>query len=86
MKGRHVVGSSSFFEKKEPKKLLSVLASVRGKARQFEAAMRVRVEPVEDLTGLGAHRAPGGEKFFWFFFFKKRTACLPAACLDGLPA
>jgi hypothetical protein len=71
----------SFFEKKEPKKLLSVLASVWGEARQFEAVSLVCGEGGVAVTVLGGGRAQKGQKFFSFFFFKKRTACLPATCL-----
>jgi hypothetical protein len=44
--------SSSFFAKKEPKKLFPVLASVRDKASQFEAMKRVQGDEGKGSTGL----------------------------------
>jgi hypothetical protein len=71
--------SSSFFEKKEPKKLFSVwlrFAATLGSLRPdcvFAARRR--------WNGRSDPRAPMEKSFFGSFFSKKKNCLLPTACL-----
>jgi hypothetical protein len=74
--------SSSFFEKKEPKKLFSTLGDASdhavGEAIQLFACLPCPKHPMGPQTAAHQSRPkPNGKKFFWFFFFKKKN-CLPS--------
>jgi hypothetical protein len=82
-KGRQGVGSSSFFEKKEPKKLLSVWlrsAAARGSLRP-EIAFGARSRWLA-VAGVPTTRMQGEKSFFGSFFSKKEL--LPSCHLPSL--
>jgi hypothetical protein len=74
--------SRSFFEKKEPKKLLSAWRSsvsapvIASAAKQSILSLSTNTLSGLKLPNLAANRSQNEQKFFWFFFFKKRTPYL----------
>jgi hypothetical protein len=82
--------SSSFFEKKEPKKLLSAWRPLRRNTRRRRMGETHRLSPSPNepsglkLPHLAANRSQTDKSFFGSFFSKKELLAfplLPAACL-----